>query len=129
VKAKTLDRRLKLGAPAKARVALDLGQPLAALAAAVAKHASSASGAHPAKESMDSPAVSLLGLIGAFDRASLPEHSHRTGDTVSITSSRAPCALRYPQAGVIFRARKQATQRKTSQSSTNLASRSTNSYK
>jgi len=102
VKAPALDRRLKLGAPAKARVALDLRQPRAALAAPVAKHPRSASRAHPAQESMDAPAVSFLGLVGAFDRASLPAAGPSpvdlTYDTASITSSRdhMPCGIHRP---------------------------------
>jgi hypothetical protein len=104
----SLDGRLELGAPAKARVALDLGQPLAALAAPVAEHSRSASRAHPAQESVDAPAVPLFGLVGSFDRASLQNDRTFADDSVSITSSRAQCALRYPQAGAIFRARKQA---------------------
>jgi hypothetical protein len=60
---------------------------------------------------VDAPAVTFLGLIRAFDRASVPEAHLGTGDTGPITSSRARCALRYPQVGVIVRGRKQAGQR------------------
>ena len=98
MEAKAFDGGLELGAPAKARVALDLGQPLSALAAPVAKHSRSASRAHPAEESMDPPAVPFLRLIGAFDRASLQKHEPGASDTVSITSSRVdvPCGIHRP---------------------------------
>jgi len=69
---------MEVRAPAKARVALDLGQPRAALAAPAAQHALPASCAHPAEETVDPPAVSFLGLVGAFDRASLPEAPRAT---------------------------------------------------
>src|SRR5579864_9471073 len=75
-----------------------LGQPLATLAAAVAEHADSASGAHPAQETVDAPAVPFLGLVGAFDRASVPDARSATGDTGSITSScpHWPCGIHSP---------------------------------
>jgi len=65
---------LKVRAPAKPGRALDLWrQPLAALAPAVLEDASSAPGAHPAHEAVDAPAIPFLGLVGPFDRASIPE--------------------------------------------------------
>jgi hypothetical protein len=47
---------------------------------------------------MDAPAVPLLGLIGAFDRASVPDAQPTIGDTGSITSSCAggPCGIHRP---------------------------------
>jgi len=56
---------------------------------------------------VDAPAISLLGLIGSFDRANIAEAKNRSFDTASITSSLGRRALRYPQAGVIFPGRKQ----------------------
>src|SRR5579864_4785785 len=75
-----------------------LGQPLATLAAAIAEHADSASGAHPAQETVDAPAVPFLGLIGPFDRASVPDAQTLIGDTGPITSSCAgwPCGIHRP---------------------------------
>ena len=65
---------LKVRAPAKPGGALDLrGQPLAALAPAVAQDARSAAGTHPAQKAVDAPAIPFLGLVGPFDRASIPE--------------------------------------------------------
>src|SRR5438477_2542673 len=107
VEALAADRRLEIGAPTKAETTFDLGQPLPALTTPVAQYADAASGAHPAEEPMHAAAVSLLGLVGAFDRASVPEARRATGDTRPITSSRARRALRYPQAGDIVPARKQ----------------------
>jgi hypothetical protein len=109
---------VKISAPAKPGGALDLSQPLAALAPAIAQNASSATRAHPAEKAVDSAAVPLLGLIGSFDRASVPEPKLASADTATITRSRARCALRYPQGGVIFRGRKQAGNRTDLQSST-----------
>jgi len=73
VESPSADGGLEVGAPTNALFSLDLGEPLAALAAPVAKHAGSAPGAHPAQEAVDAAAVTFLGLIGALDRASVPE--------------------------------------------------------
>ncbi len=109
------DGRLEVGAAAKPETALDwelrlraaLGQPLAALAAPAAEHARAAAGAHPAQEAVDTAAVTFLGLVGPFDRASIPDDEKPTRDTAAVTSSCAQRALRYPQAGDIVPARKQ----------------------
>src|SRR5206468_302711 len=67
-------RLVKVRAPAKPGGALDLrGQPLTALAPAVAQDARSAAGTHPAQKAVDAPAIPFLGLVGPFDRASIPE--------------------------------------------------------
>src|SRR5205807_4162466 len=63
------------------------GQPLSALSAAIAKHPSSALGAHPAQKAVDAPAIAFLGLIGPFDRASVAEPNGQTSDTACVTSS------------------------------------------
>src|SRR6059036_1681762 len=89
------DGRLEVGAAAKPETALDwelrlraaLGQPLAALAAPAAEHARAAAGAHPAQEAVDTAAVTFLGLVGPFDRASIPDHEKPTRDTAAVTSS------------------------------------------
>jgi hypothetical protein len=73
VKPSAAYRLVEVRTPAKPGGALDLGQPLATLAAAVAKDASSAAAAHPAEKAVDAPAIPLLGLIGSFDRAIVPE--------------------------------------------------------
>jgi hypothetical protein len=118
-------RLVKIRTPAKPRGALDLRrQSLAALAPAGTQNALSAASAHPAKKAVDAAAISLLGLIGALDRASVPEPEAAAGDSGTITSSSARCALRYPQVGVIFRAREQAGKRTTLKSSTNATTAS-----
>jgi hypothetical protein len=112
-------RLVKIRTPAKPRGALDLRrQSLAALAPAGTQNALSTARAHPAQETVNAPAISLLGLIGALDRASVQEPKLAASDSGSITSSRAQDALRYPQAGVIFRAREQAGKRTSLKSST-----------
>jgi len=78
-------RLVEISAPPKPRGALDLGQPLAALAPAITQNASSAARAHPAEKPVDSAAVPLLGLIGSFDRASVPEPKPAPCDTAAIT--------------------------------------------
>jgi hypothetical protein len=105
------DRGLEVGTASQSKSSLRLRQPLAALAPPVAEHACAAAGAHPPQEAMDSPTVSFLGLVGAFDRASVPEAFAPAPDTEVITSSCAERALRYPQVGVIVPARKQIRQR------------------
>jgi hypothetical protein len=110
---------VKVSAAAKPGRALDLRrQPLAALAPAGTQNALATARAHPAQEAVNAPAISLLGLIGALDRASVPEQKVATSDSGRITSSRAQDALRYPQAGVIFRAREQAGKRTSLKPST-----------
>ena len=56
---------------------------------------------------MHSAAVTFLGLVGPFDRASVADANATACDTAAVTSSSARSALRYPQAGVIVPARKQ----------------------
>ena len=56
---------------------------------------------------MHPAAVSFLGLVGPFDRASVADANKSACDTAAVTSSSELSALRYPQAGVIVRARKQ----------------------
>src|SRR5207244_1669055 len=102
------------------RALLRGGQPLASFATPVLQHARPAARAHPAQKSMDAPAIPLLGLVGPFDRASVPEPILGARDTACITSSRAQSALRYPQAGVIFPGRKQAGKLTKLRHSTNL---------
>ena len=102
---------------------------MTSLAAPVLQHTCPAAGAHPAQEPVHAPAIPFLGLIGAFDRASVPEPIPATSDTHCITSSRALCALRYPQAGAIFPGRKLAGKSTKLHPSTNSGTRSTNSHK
>jgi len=102
---------------------------MTSLAAPVLQHTCPAAGAHPAQEPMHPPAIPFLGLIGAFDRASVPEPIPATSDTHCITSSRALCALRYPQTGAIFPGRKLAGKSTKLHPSTNSGTRSTNSHK
>jgi hypothetical protein len=78
-------RLVEISSPAKPRGALDLGQPLAALAPAVPQHASSAARAHPAQKAVDAAAIPLLGLVRSFDRASVPEPKLEACDTAAIT--------------------------------------------
>src|SRR2546422_8505426 len=104
--------------PQKGRERPLRGEPLSAFSAAIAKHASSALGAHPAQKAMDAPAIAFLGLIGPFDRASVAEATNDPCDTGSITSSHDQCALRYPQASAIVRGRKQPSIASNQRSST-----------
>jgi len=101
------DGGLEVGAAAKPETALDwelrlralsLGQPLAALAAPAAQHAGATAGAHPAQEAVDAAAVPFLGLVGPFDRASIPDDEKPTRDTAAVTSSCAqlPCGIHRP---------------------------------
>ena len=94
------------------------GQPLSPFSAAVTKHAGSAPRAHPAQEAVNAPAVTFLGLIGPFDRASVAEGNGSTNDTGPITSSHDQRALRYPQASAIVPARKHLAQASSQTSST-----------
>src|SRR5207253_3515785 len=107
VEAPAADSRLEVRPPTDPRAplhlqcasygatSLELGQPRAALATAIAEHADPATSAHPAQESVDAPAIPFLGLIGPFDRASVAEAMRPTCDTASITSlcARRPCGI------------------------------------
>jgi len=49
------------------------GQPLTALTSAVADHARTTAGAHPAQKTVHAPAIAFLGLVCSLDRGSVPK--------------------------------------------------------
>src|SRR5579864_1690327 len=86
------------------------GQPLTALPAPIPDDAHSTPRAHPAEEAVNATAIALLGLVGPFDRGSVPEPVTAKCDSTCVASSHARCALRYPQAGATLPRREQPSQ-------------------